>query len=323
MESLVGITTFVQAAESGGFAEAARVLGISASAVGKTIARLEEQYKVRLFHRSTRSITLTAEGEMLLARCQRILHEVAAAEAELSHAGGVPRGRLRISVPQLTQLVMPLIHGFMDAYPEIDVDLDLSDRMVDIIEEGFDVVIRTGDQADSRLVSRKLGTSRRVLVASNGYFDRHGVPRTPADLLEHTCLLHKFPASGRMEKWRLDIPDGRHELPLREARLFSTVESITYLARRGEGIAYLPEFLVTHDVARGDMRTVLDEFVDNPVTFWAVWPASRHASPKLRAFVDHVRANLFAHYRRPDIAEVHGRGDRNATPFVRPPRLPT
>lgn len=295
MESLVGITTFVQVAEIGSFAEAGRVLGISSSAVGKMIARLEEQYKVRLFHRSTRSIKLTAEGEMFLTRCHRILNEVAAAEAELSNASGVPRGRLRISVPQLTDLVMPVIHGFMHVYPEVDVDLDLSDRMVDIIEEGFDVVIRTGDQADSRLVSRKLGTSRRVLVASNAYFERHGVPKTPADLLEHRCLLHKFPASGRMEKWGLELPDGRNELPLREARVFSTVESITFLSRRGDGIAYVPEFLVAEDLARGEMRTVLDEFVDDdPVTFWAVWPASRHASPKLRAFVDHIRANLFA-----------------------------
>jgi len=294
MESLVGITTFVQVAEIGSFAEAGRVLGISASAVGKMIARLEEQYKVRLFHRSTRSIRLTAEGEMFLTRCHRILNEVTAAEAELSNASGVPRGRLRISVPQLTDLVMPVIHGFMHAYPEVDLDLDLSDRMVDIIEEGFDVVIRTGDQADSRLVSRKLATSRRVLVASNAYLDLHGRPETPADLLEHRCLLHKFPASGRMEKWRLELPDGRNELPLREARVFSTVESITFLARRGEGIAYVPEFLVSKDLARGEMRTVLDDFVDDLVTFWAVWPASRHASPKLRAFVDHVRANLLA-----------------------------
>ena len=292
MESLVGITTFVQVAEVGSIAEAGRVLGISASAVGKMIARLEEQYNVRLFHRSTRSIRLTAEGEMFLARCHRILNEVEAAEAELANSSGVPRGRLRISVPQLTDLVMPVIHGFMHAYPEVDVDLDLSDRMVDIIEEGFDVVIRTGDQVDSRLVSHKLGTSRRVLVASIEYFKRHGVPKTPADLLEHRCLLHKFPASGRMEKWRLELSDGRSELPLRETRMFSTVESITFLARRGDGIAYVPEFLVAQDLLRGEMRTVLDEFVDDPVTFWAVWPASRQASPKLRVFVDHVRANL-------------------------------
>jgi len=269
------------------------VLGISASAVGKMVARLEEQYRVRLFHRSTRSIKLTAEGEMFLSRCHRILNEISAAEAELSNASGVPRGRLRISVPQLTDLVMPVIHSFMHEYPQIDVDLDLSDRMVDIIEEGFDVVVRTGDQADSRLISRKLGTSRRVLVASSAYFEKHGVPRTPADLLEQRCLLHKFPASGRMERWRFELPDGRSELPLRDAQVFSTVESITFLARRGDGIAYVPEFLVAQDLARGEMRSVLEEFVDDPVTFWAVWPASKHASPKLRAFVDHIRANLF------------------------------
>lgn len=294
MESLVGITTFVQVAKIGSIAEAGRILGISASAVGKTITRLEEQYQVRLFNRSTRSIKLTAEGEMFLARCHRILNEVAAAEAELANAKGVPRGRLRISVPQLTDLVMPVIHGFMHDYPEVDIDLDLSDRMVDIIEEGFDVVVRTGDQADSRLVSRRLGMSRRVLVASEEYLKRHGVPETPANLLEHCCLLHKFAASGRLEKWRLALPEGQSELPLREARVFSNVEAITFLARRGDGIAYLPEFLVAEDLARGEMRTVLDVFVDDPVTFWVVWPASRHASPKLRAFVDHIGATLFA-----------------------------
>jgi DNA-binding transcriptional LysR family regulator len=300
MDSLVGITTFVQAAEIGSFAEAGRVLGISASAVGKTIVRLEEQYKVRLFHRSTRSIKLTAEGEMFLTRCHRILNEVAAAEAELLNASALPRGRLRISVPQLTDLVMPVVHGFMQAFPDVDVDLDLSDRMVDIVEEGFDVVIRTGEQVDSRLVSRKLGVSRRVLVGSTDYFERQGVPETPADLLEHRCLIHRFPASGRLERWRLKMPDGGNELPLRETRVFSTVESITFLVRHGDGIAYVPEFLVAEDLAAGRMRTVLDSFVDNPVTFWAVWPASRHASPKLRAFVDHMRANLFA--RRPTTA---------------------
>ncbi len=294
MESLIGITTFVQAAEIGSFAEAGRVLGISASAVGKTIVRLEDQYKVRLFHRSTRSIKLTAEGEMFLVRCRRILIEITAAEAELLNASGLPRGRLRISVPQLTDLVMPVVHGFMLAFPDVDVDLDLSDRMVDIIEEGFDVVIRTGDQVDSRLVSRQLGVSRRVLVGSDDYFERHGVPAKPADLLEHRCLLHKFAASGRLEKWRLEMPDGGSELPLRETRMFSTVEAITFLARHGGGIAYVPEFLVAEDLAAGRMRTVLDAFINDPVTFWAVWPASRHASPKLRAFVDHVRANLLA-----------------------------
>ena len=292
MDSLIGITTFVKAAETGSFAEAGRVLGISASAVGKMIARLEEQYRVRLFHRSTRSIRLTAEGAMFLERCHRILNEVAAAEAELANAAGAPRGRLRVSVPQLTDLVMPVVHTFMRACPEVDLDLDLSDRMVDIIEEGFDVVIRTGDQADSRLVSRRLGVSQRVLVASEGYLATHGEPKTPGDLLEHRCLIHKFPASGRLEKWRLELPEGQDELPLRENLVFSTVESITYLARHGDGIAYLPEFLVRDDLARGDLRAVLVDYVDDPVTFWAVWPASKHSSPKLRAFIDHIRTQL-------------------------------
>jgi DNA-binding transcriptional LysR family regulator len=158
MDSLSGIAMFVQVAETRSFTEAGRLLGVSSSAVGKSIARMEERLGVRLFHRSTRS--------MFLERCRRILGEVEAAEAELSNAAGSPRGRLRISTPQLSGLIMPALDGFMVQYPEIELDIDLSDRMVDIIEEGFDAVIRTGEQHDSRLVSRRLGSCGQVLPAA-------------------------------------------------------------------------------------------------------------------------------------------------------------
>ena len=292
MESLVGITTFVQVAEIGSFAEAGRVLGISASAVGKTVARLEEQYKVRLFHRSTRSITLTAEGALFLERCRRIQSEVEAAEAELSDAAGAPRGKLRVSMPQLTGLLMPLLNGFMELYPEIELDIDLSDRMVDIIEEGFDVVVRTGEQNDSRLVARRLGSCAHVLVGAPAYFKQRGIPQTPDDLAAHACLQHKFPATGKLERWPLRRGPSEADPALPETMVSNTIEAIAFMALHDKGIAFLPTFLVKEELERGALVRVLDDYLDKTVTFWMLWPASRYTAPKLRVFIDYLSQHM-------------------------------
>ena len=152
MDSLSGFAVFVQVAETRSFVAAGRLLGVSASAVGKSVARLEERLGVRLFHRSTRSVTLTAEGILFLERSRRILAEIEAAERELSQATVAPRGRLRISLPLVSSLVLPVLGEFMQAYPDIELDLDFSDRLVDVIEEGFDAVVRSGEPADLSLI---------------------------------------------------------------------------------------------------------------------------------------------------------------------------
>ncbi|MGV2465281.1 UNVERIFIED_CONTAM: LysR family transcriptional regulator, partial [Pseudomonas aeruginosa] len=157
MDSLSGFTVFVRVAETRSIVGAARTLGVSASAVGKRVARLEEKLGVRLFHRSTRSITLTAEGSLFLERSRRILAEIEATELELSQSRETPRGRLRVSLPLVSGLVLPALADFMQAYPDIELDLDFSDRVVDVVDEGFDVVLRTGQPVDSRLSMRELG----------------------------------------------------------------------------------------------------------------------------------------------------------------------
>src|SRR5476649_794637 len=254
MDSLSGISMFVLVAETRSFTKAGQQFGVSSSAVGKSIARMEERLAVRLFHRSTRSITLTAEGALFLERCRRILGEVEAAEAELSEVAGAPRGRLRVSTPQLTGLVMPALDAFMQQYPDIALDIDMSDRMVDVIEEGFDVVIRTGEQHDSRLVSRRLGSCAHVLVGAPSYFERHGLPQRPDDLRRHYCLQHKFPATGKLERWPLLREPGKSdgsdnadnaanmdkadkeekaaevEVVLPETMTSNTIETLAYLA---------------------------------------------------------------------------------------------
>ncbi|WP_191488824.1 LysR family transcriptional regulator, partial [Pseudomonas sp. FEN] len=157
MDKLNGITVFVQVAESRSFVAAGRLLGISASAVGKSIARMEHKLSARLFHRNTRSINLTAEGTLFLERCRRVLNELEAAEQELCSSSQAPRGTLRISLPLQGKVLFMQLSSFMRQYPEVRLELDFTDRLVDLVEEGFDAVIRTGQLHDSRLMARKLG----------------------------------------------------------------------------------------------------------------------------------------------------------------------
>jgi DNA-binding transcriptional LysR family regulator len=292
MDSLSGISMFVTVAETRSFTRTANQFGVSSSAVGKSIARMEERLAVRLFHRSTRSITLTTEGVLFLERCRRILSEVEAAEAELSELSGTPRGRLRVSTPQLTDLVMPALTGFMRRYPDIALDIDLSERMVDIIEEGFDAVIRTGTPNDSRLSARRIGSCPQVVLAAPGYLAQHGTPNHPRELARHACLLHRFPATGKIERWPFTSDATEPEPELNERLTCSTIEAIRHAVLEGEGIAFLPTFIVADALADGRLVTLLDDHMDQTVTFYMLWPSSRYASPKLRVFIDYVVQNM-------------------------------
>jgi len=293
MDSLGSISVFVLVAETRSFTEAGRVMGVSSSAIGKSVARIEERLGVRLFHRSTRSITLTGEGALFLERSRRILAEVEAAEQELTEAAATPRGKLRISVPQVRGLLMPVLADFMRAYPDIELDVDFSDRMVDVIEEGFDAVVRTGKPEDSRLMSRFLGHYQLVLVGSPDYFTKHGIPHQPRDLGDHACLRHKFCATGKLEAWPLRHEPGTPEPVLRTPLVSTTIESLNHVVHEGLGIACLPDYMVRESVAQGRLLRVLDDYLEHQGSFWMLWPSSRHASAKLRVFIDHMCTRLF------------------------------
>lgn len=217
--------------------------------MGKRVARLEDKLGVRLFHRSTRSITLTAEGALFLARSRRILAEIEASERELSQASAAPRGRLRVSLPLVSSLVLPVLGDFMRHYPEIVLDLDFTDRMVDVIEEGFDAVVRTGEPSDSRLTARRLGAFQSLLVASPEYLTQRGAPQIPADLLQHTCLHYRFPSSGKLEAWALRQAADAPELHLPHSMVCNNIETRVSFALQGLGIAYLPDFSIREPLA--------------------------------------------------------------------------
>lgn len=294
MESLSGIAAFVQAAEHQSFVAAARVLGISASAVGKSIAKLEDSVGARLFHRTTRRISLTEEGAAFHERCRRILDDLRDAEATLSAATRAPRGRLRVGVPTIGyRFLLPVIPEFRRRYPDIELDIDFNDRLVDVVEEGLDAVIRSGPLTDSSLMSRRLGPFRFVLCASPAYLERNGIPQSPPDLERHDCLRFRFPTSGKLQTWHLVNADGVDPFRRPSPLTCNNMEALRGAAIAGLGIAYMPAFLARDAVADGLLRTVLGEHLADPGQFSILWPSNRLVSPRLRVFIDYMAEHLF------------------------------
>jgi DNA-binding transcriptional LysR family regulator len=290
MDSLNNIVSFVRAADLQGFAAAGRALGISASAVGKNVARLEQQLGVRLFHRTTRQVRLTQEGTLFHARCRRILDELDDAQAMVQSAVATPRGRLRVSLPVIGyRFLLPMLPAFQARYPEIELELDFNDRLVDVVDEGFDIVVRSGALDDSPLVARRLGPFRFVLVAAPAYLAAHGQPQQPAELAQHACLRYQFASSGKIEEWKLQgLPE---RLPT--ALVCNNMEAMLGAATAGMGIAWMPDFLAQDALARGELVQLLAEQPREQGQFSALWPSSRQLSPKVRAFVDFAATHLF------------------------------
>ncbi|UAN56742.1 LysR family transcriptional regulator [Serratia sp. JSRIV004] len=294
MESLTSILSFVKAAESLSFVSAARAIGISATAVGKNVARLEGSLNVRLFQRSTRKVSLTVEGEMFYERCRKILDDLQEAEAMLSHAVQAPRGRLRVSLPTIGyRFLLPMMPNFRKAYPEVELELDFNDQLVDLIDDGFDVVIRSGDLVDSRLMSRRLGPFRFVLCAAPDYLKRKGRPGKLSDLELHDCLRYRFVTTGKIMDWTLTADPEITRLRLNSSLTLNNMEAMLMATIDGHGIAYMPDFLVKDMLARGELETLFDAYTKDQGVFWAVWPSSRHLSPKIRVFVDYICSQLF------------------------------
>ncbi|MEG1054078.1 MAG: LysR family transcriptional regulator, partial [Janthinobacterium sp.] len=259
VDNLSGVALFVQLAKAGSFVAAARQAGISPSAVSKSLARLEQRLGARLFQRSTRQLSLTAEGKLFLARSERILAEMQAAQEEL--AGNLaPHGRLRLGLPELGGLFLPALAAFAQLHPDIALDLDFSDALADVVGDGFDAVIRIGAPRDSRLAARKLGQFRSRLVASPAYLARHGTPSHPLELQQHACLHYRFRHSGKVEQWQLcqqaeaPVP----ELPL--SMVCNNVEARLHFARQGLGIAWLPDFYVRSAIDDGSLVEVLRDY---------------------------------------------------------------
>lgn len=290
IESVGAMQAFVQAADKRSFKLAGQIVGLTPSAVGKAIQKLEDQLGVRLFHRSTRSITITEKGLLFLDRCRRILAEVEAAQAELADAGAAPRGRLKISLPVEPTLLLPVVADFSAVYPDLELDLDINDRFVDIIDEGFDAVIRSGTPKDSRLMHRKLGTFAWTFVAAPDYIAERGTPLSARDLATHRCLRHRYPETGRLMPWPVEPTLEPAAVPVTIAA--TMMGPLLELAERGGGIALLPHFAVYRRIEAGNLVEVLPGQGGEVGALNLLWPASRYPLPKVRVFVDFIATHL-------------------------------
>lgn len=292
MDGFNDLNVFVQVAKARSFVDAGRRLGISASAVGKTVARLEQHFGARLFHRTTRSISLTEDGARLLVRCERILDELEGAERDFARGDDVPRGRLRVTLPMASPFFAPLLAEFSSAHPHVELDVEFGDTLVDMVREGFDVAIRTGAPTDSRLSSRKLATFRHAIVGAPGYLAGNPAPQRPSDLIAHRLLFYKKPHTGKLEPWPLEADVLSSAFGARGHMMVNSVDALVVMTVEGRGLSSIPDYLIQTELREGRLVRVLDSYSTGTNAFRLLWPSTPHLPSKLRAFVDFFTAKL-------------------------------
>ncbi|MDE0058017.1 MAG: LysR family transcriptional regulator [Defluviicoccus sp.] len=293
-DSFDGIAIFVRVAQSTSFTEAARQLGLSASGVSRAIARLESRLGTRLVDRTTRRLSLTAEGSAFFERCRYILAELEAAEDALAQSRSVPRGPLRIQVPRGfgRTVIVPALTGFLSRYPEVTVDMTVNDGAIDPGEEGVDASFILGEPATGRFVARRICTIGYAVCAAPAYLQAHGEPAELDDLARHRCLNYLRPRSGRRRDWTLRSRGKEVSVPVASVLNANDIQAVHQAALSGAGLAYLMDFLIASDVAAGRLKIVLPDYVLRGVPVFLCYPRSPHRSPRLTAFVDYLGETL-------------------------------
>lgn len=293
MEDLNDIVVFVAVVDAGSFTRAAERLKVSRPAVSKQVSRLEESLGVRLLQRTTRRLSLTEAGRIFHAGASRGLEDLAEARAEVSRLQEQPRGVLRINVPMSFGIlhIAPLLPEFMREYPELSVELDLNDRKLDVIEEGFDASVRISDLPDSTLVARRLAPCRHAIVAAPAYLEHRGAPEKPMDLQGHEVLSYSLQQSAL--QWHFLDPDGQPEQVTVSGRLqVNNSLALREALLAGVGLARTPTFLVGEDLREGRLIAVLPDYRSLEVSIYLVYPQRRHLSPKVRAFADFLVSKI-------------------------------
>jgi DNA-binding transcriptional LysR family regulator len=286
IELLDGMTVFTTVVENGGFSAAAKQLGRSVSFVSKEITRLEERLKVRLLNRTTRSVVPTDTGQAYYERCRQIVSAAREAEHDMAAAHHTPQGHLKISMPVSfgRSYLNDALPEFLNRYPLITLNADLNDRFVDVVVEGYDVVIRAGILRESSLIARKLGTSRMMTLASPAYLEENGTPQIPEDLKSHACISW---AGFQSAHWRFKDTEGNPVAVEIEPRIIcNSAELELPMALNSVGITQLPGFICNKEVARGDLVPILADYEVPPIDIHAVYPHRVHLSAKVRVFVD-------------------------------------
>lgn len=286
MDRFLEMKVFAAVVEAGSFTAGADVLGMSKAAVSRYVAELEERLGVRLLHRTTRRLSPTSEGEIFHARCRELLGNLDEAEAEISSRVGEATGLLKLNVPVTFGLMhlAPLWPAFMARHPRLALDITLSDRVADLVEEGYDAAVRIGQLAPSSLIGRKLASTRMVVCASPDYLARRGEPVHPNDLLRHDVISYSLSASG--ENWSFSGPAGEATVKVVPRMRTNNGDTCRAAALQHQGIILQPTFIVGQDLAHGTLREILPGYRSGELGIHAVYPSRKFVSPKLRLLID-------------------------------------
>lgn len=292
MDRLGAMEMFVRVAETGSFSEAARQMTVSKSIISKSVSALEDHLGARLLNRTTRRISLTEVGAAYLARCQRILSDVEEAELATSEAQAHPRGTLKINAPMSFGFahLAPAIPDFVAEYPDVDIDMSLNDRFVDLIDEGYDLAVRIGGLADSSLIARKVSRATMITCVAPRYLSLFGTPEEPDELSEHACLCYSLVSSATVWTFTRPAPEGGKPqevaVKVKPALLANNGDAIAKAAIGAMGICRQPSFIVGEALRDGALVPLFPEWDGQEIPIHAVYPHNRHLSAKVRVFVD-------------------------------------
>lgn len=286
MDRFLEMQTFCAVVDAGSFVKAADALGMSKAAVSRYVAELEERLGVRLLHRTTRRLSLTEEGTVFNARSRELLSGIEEAEAEISSGSGDARGLLRVNVPVSfgIQHLAPLWHEFHTQYPEVRLNVELSDREVDVIEEGYDLAIRIAILPSSSLISKRLASTRIVLCATPQYLETHGEPAHPSELTGHQVIGYSYWPGG--DAWTFEGPEGPVSVKIYPWMSSNNGDTCRAVALAHQGIILQPTFLVGDDLAAGRLVEILPEYRSIELGIYTIYPTRKHVAPKVRALVN-------------------------------------
>lgn len=292
MDTLTSMKVFAAVVDAGSFAAAADRLGLSRAMTSKYVGHLEAHLGTRLLHRTTRRLGLTESGAAYHERCAQILMEIAEAEASATHLTVKPQGTLRVALPIAFSIrhIAPLISTYLAKYPDVRIDATLSDRRVDLIEEGLDLALRAGPSPEPGLIAHRLASDKVVICGAPAYLQRHGVPTSPGDLAGHNCMLYTYSSAG--SEWTLRGPDGEHTVKVAGTVRANNGDLLKQLAMDGIGLLRQPGFLVGDEIRAGRLVEVLQDYTLDPIGIYAVYPSRKHLSAKIRTFVDYLAEHL-------------------------------
>tara|TARA_R110002167_G_scaffold53_2_gene382 strand:- start:101437 stop:102303 length:867 start_codon:yes stop_codon:yes gene_type:complete len=283
-----GISEFVNIAETESFTQASKKMAISTAQVSRQISALEKRLDTKLFYRTTRKVSLTAEGRVFYQHCRSVLDGLDEAERAITNLQSKPHGKIKLTAPITygEQQIMPLVNDFMKNYADVEVYANLSNQKIDLVEEGYDLAIRLGKLADSTLMAKKLGKRVNYACASPTYLNKYGVPHSLSELNKHSCLL------GTLDYWHFREAGKEKKIRVSGRLRYNSGYSLVDAALKGLGIVQLPDYYIQQYLQSGELVSFLDNYREPDEGIWAVYPHNRHLSPKIRLLVDYLSKHI-------------------------------